>query len=468
MKTNLIRAAFAFVLVALPLAPFAGGISGGNANSNWTIYAYQNYSYEWVESENYYGPGDDRDMSRISANVAHLGFDAQIDTGFTVGETPIIATFRCEQFLFINRLTGSGIFGFNDFCNRNSKLGLAGVWGEVMFAHWLLPHNEMVFPWIDPFGDAGADSTSSIMGSVGFGTRFFNGGFGFDNGGGFGGPTNFGPFGANFGPQNNGFNRRQNGVVQWFSPNWNGFTARIATSNAHNDPGLNYFSGNGDVQVTTASGTTKKIDPRIWSMGVAYENDVGKGRSTIWGALTYEKHDDWAAADFGCRDSDDDSWRIAGRYIHDWGNGHSTWFSGMYEEIKYVHKDCATGAGILGGNGVAGNRNEVERDAWMISGKHNFPGPFDIRFSYMDADDLDCDSGAGSSTCNNGLSDSSSSGDAYNIGLFYTFPAGTELRVIYSEVSNDRNANYDFGINSAGNGVGGDLEMVAVGLVQLF
>ena len=465
MKTKLIGAALAFGLAALPLASFAGGVSGGNANSNWTIYGWQNWSYEWVEAEDYYGPGDDRDLERISNNAANIGFSAEIDTGMSVGGTPIKATFRCEQFTFHNRFSGSGFFGFNDFCNRNSKIGLAGVWGEVMFAQWLLPHNEMVAAWVDPFYDAGADSHTSIMGSVGYGTRFFNGGFGFDNGGGFGGATNFG---AGFGSANNAFNRRQNGVVQWMSPNWNGFTARIAYTNAHNDPGFNYFAGNKEVRVTTATGTTKDLDPTIYSMGIAYETGVGSGGSTFWGALTYEKHDEWAAADFGCRDSDDDSWRIAGRYIHDWGNGHSTWISGMYEDLEYEHDDCTIGDGTLGGTGLAGGKNEVERDAWMISGKHNFPGPLDFRFSYMDADDLDCDLNGGTGTCASGNSDSSSGGDAYNLGLFYTFPAGTELRVTYSEVSNDRNANYDFGISPAGVGVGGDLEMIAVGIVQWF
>ena len=34
----------------------------------------------------------------------------------------------------------------------------------------------------------------------------------------------------------------------------------------------------------------------------------------------------------------------------------------------------------------------IERDAWLISGKHNFPGPWDFRFMYQEADDYDCGS----------------------------------------------------------------------------
>ena len=43
MKTKIIGAALALGLAAMPLASFAGGVGGGNANSSWTIYAWQNW-----------------------------------------------------------------------------------------------------------------------------------------------------------------------------------------------------------------------------------------------------------------------------------------------------------------------------------------------------------------------------------------------------------------------------------------
>ena len=48
-------------------------------------------------------------------------------------------------------------------------------------------------------------------------------------------------------------------------------------------------------------------------------------------------------------------------------------------------------------------------------------------------------------------------------------PAGTELRLTYSKVDNDDNANYGFGITGTGmfDGQGGsDVDMWSVGLVQ--
>ncbi len=457
MKTKLLGSALALSLAAAPLAATAGGVSGGNANSDWTIYGWQNWSYEFVDN-------DDRDIQRISNNAANIGFSASIDTGMSMGGQAIKANFRCEQFTFHNRFGGSGFFGYNDFCNRNSKISLSGAFGEFMIGQWLLPHNEMVAQWVDPFYDAGADSHTSIMGSVGYGTRFFNGGFGFDNGGGFGGATNFGddddspatPFNGGFGSENNAFNRRQNGILQYWSPNLNGFHFRIATTNAQQDPGFQYFSGGNDISIVDGNGDTQELDPRIWSTGVAYENTLANG-DNVWFAATYEIHDEWAAVDFGCSDSDDSSWRLAGRYIKQWGNGMFTRFSAMYEDLEYEHEDCAGQDGVLGGD------VDLERSAWMVSGIQNFGNGFDFRFSYMDADEFDCDGGV----CN-GVSEDDTDATAFNVGLFYTMPAGTELRVTYSEVDNEDNANYDFGISPAGVAVGEDLEMIAFGIVQWF
>lgn len=477
MKTKLLGTALALGLAAAPIAAIAGGVGGGNANSNWTIYGWQNWSYEFIDVEDeIFSGGEDRDIQRISNNAANIGFSASIDSGMSMGGQAIMVNFRCEQFTFHNRFGGSGFLGFNDFCNRNSKISLSGAFGEFMLGQWLLPHNEAVAAWVDPFYDAGADSHTSIMGSIGYGTRFFNGGFGFDNGGGFGGGAAFGGItsctdadasgdlqesecsasAGGFGNQNNGFNRRQNGIVQYWSPNLNGFQFRLATTNAQQDQGFEYFSGNGDINVTTGTGGSQELDPRIWSTSLAYENTLASG-DNVWFAVTYELHDEWAAVDFECEDSDDSAWRVAGRFIHQWGNGMFTQIGAMYEDQEYEHENCSLTQGPLGGN------MDMERSAWMVSGKQGFGNGWDFRFSYMDADEFDCDGGS----CNS-VSDSDTDATAYNLGIFYTMPAGTELRLTYSEVDNEDNAQYDFGISPAGVGVGGDVEMIAVGIVQWF
>ncbi len=446
MKTKLLGTALALGLAASPIAAVAGGVGGGNANSDWTIYGWQNYSYEFVDN-------GDRDFDRINGNAANIGFAASLDTGMSLGGQAVKVNLQCEQFTFHNRLTSSG------WCNRNSKISLSGAFGEFMFGQWLLPYNEMVAGWVDPFYDAGADSHTSIMGNVGYGGTFYNGGTFPGTGEGFDFDYN-GTFAL-------AFNRRQEEVIQYWSPNINGLKFRFAMTSGVNDE----------------TGPGGDLDPRIWSTGVAYENTLSNG-DNLWMAVTYEQHDDYTAQQlnlpafgagagatdtenteqsngtFGlstatapadCTDSDDTSWRVAARYIHQWGGGMSTQISAMYEDLEYEN-DC-----------VVDNRwADLERDAWMVSGKQTFGNGFDFRFSYMDADEFEC--GGTGTACVEDDSDAT----AFNLGIFYTMPAGTELRVTYSEVDNEDNANYDFGIGGSSNAMGEDIDMVAFGIVQWF
>ena len=416
MKQLVKASALALSLVAASAA-HAGGVAGGNANSNWTIYGWQNWSLESVDN-------GARDTTRINNNAANIGFSAAVDTGMMVGGEAMMVNFRCEQFTFHNRSSG-----YNDWCNRNSKISLSGSFGEIMFGQWLMPYNEMVAQWVDPFYDAGADSHTSLMGNIGYGAAFFyNGSFG----------------------QSDSFNRRQEEVIQYFSPNMNGVTFRVATTNANQ-------SGSGEeVAITDANATAQELDPRIWSMGVAYETTLASG-DNLWLAATYQSHDEWSAVTYSCDDSDDKSYRLAGRYIKQWGNGQSTQVSAMWETLEYDWEDCA---GLTANMAAVstGNNVDVERDAFMVSAKQTFGNGFDMRFSYMDADKLEVDG--------SDLNDSDAK--AYNIGMFYTMPAGTELRLTYSKVDNEDASHYDFGINGAQPTAGEDNKMWAVGIVQWF
>ena len=244
-----------------------------------------------------------------------------------------------------------------------------------------------------------------------------------------------------------------------------------------------------DTNVTYNAGTdnerTVNLDPRILSTGAAYQHNMAGGHQ-IWVAVAYELHDDLSAKvlsdGFGnlsaqCSDSENEAYRLAGRYRHDWGDGQSTWIAAMYEQLDYEADDCTKTDGT-DFTAVAGDQAPiwagVERDAFMISGKHSFGNGFDVRFSYMDADELDCDREVCVDNPNTPLFNERTAvkpdtdADAFNIGLFYTMPAGTELRATYSEVNNERYSQYDYGINGSGLGIGSDVEMFAVGIVHWF
>ena len=428
------------------------------------IYGWQNHSWEFVDIDG------GRSFDRIQSNAGNIGFNASVDTGMN----GIKVNLQCEQFTYFNHFAGG-----TGWCNRNSKIGLAHPQaGEIMFATWLLPYNEGVAQWVDPFYDAGADSHTSIMGSVGANTIFYNTGD-FDiqasnagTGTGFAGDE----FNYAGGAYETGFNRRQENIIQYWSPDWNGFVFRFAwTAGTRDDGGGSYGADNG-------LGT----DPIIRSSSLAYTN------GPLWLAVTWQDHEDWTAASIGdanggpvMSSSDAESYRIAGRYIADMGGGMSIQISAMYEDLEYEFNgvsdfDTAMGAFgysnsmtyVLNNSPTEADRNTntadsnvtIEREAWMVSGKIKFGGPLDMRFSYMDADDLEISCGA---ACSGDWNDSAA--DAWNLGLFYTMPAGTELRLTYSEVDNDNNGTYGQGISGTGLGSPGvEIEMFALGIVHWF
>ena len=614
--------------MALAAAPFAAQAE------TWNIYGWQNHSWEFVDIDG------GRSFDRIQSNAGNIGFAASVPTGMN----DISVNVRCEQFTYFNHFSGG-----TGWCNRNSKIGLSHPqMGEIMFATWLLPYNEGVAQWVDPFYDAGADSHTSIMGSVGARTIFYNTGqFEFQStgaldGGGYDGEFNYANFGYDL-----GFNRRQESVIQYWSPNWNGFVFRFAWTVGTRDE-------------SAAPVGTGEIDPVIRSSSLAYTN------GPFWGAVTWQDHEDWTAGSVGNMNSSDaESIRVAGRYIMDMGDGMSVQISAMWEDLEYEFNGVASvdaamaafgygnfgtyalldnAGNVIGGtdavpasggvqidvdeddikaqktlalvqslfyevasgatdhtlisgvegdqwtgvtnlltaalqpttatdnpltavdesdvgcastdpatctdlsqnvanlaaletavmalnnardidtntagiqapdlsdstSGSANQRNaevqyqllvdkateaalaaagttpvvpaqdavtarenrdaatagqnvKIERDAWMVSGKIKFGGPVDIRFSYMDADDLEVSCASCSGDWNE------TAAEAWNVGLFYTMPAGTELRLTYSEVDNDRNGTYGQGISGTGLGTAGaEVEMFAVGIVHWF
>ena len=443
MKTRLIGAALALGLATVPLASFAGGVGGGNANSNWTIYGWQNWAMDF-RSVDPMG-GSSRDAILMEGEAANIGFAASIDTGVSVAGTPVKANFQCEQFTWFNRIAN---FNHSTWCSRNSKLGLSGPWGEVMFSGWLTPYNEITAQWIDPFYDAGSHTHSTLLGNVGWGVNYGN--TGFDGTG----------YGDNIGGQ--GFMRRKDNMYQWFSPNWGGLAIRVGWSNN------NKFAGD-----ETAGPNGEKLDPTILSVGIAYTTAINE-TDELWLGFGYQEHDEFAAVSLACADSNDETMRLATRYIHDWGNGHSTRLSLAYEEMEYdwdgctkdqmqTWKECKAAAGHL----ITPQPEEWStlnvKPGW-------FPASTTSRVQWTS---VSCTwkrmtltvAPIGRAAMEN------SGAEAFSVGLYYTMPAGTELRMVYGEVDNDDNSANGFGISTASGGAerpGGTEESFQFGVVQWF
>ncbi len=301
-------------------APFAAQAE------TWNIYGWQNHSWEFVDEDG------GRSYDRMQSNAGNIGFAASMDAG-----NGISVNVQCEQFTYYNQHGGR-----TGWCNRNSKIGLSHPqMGEIMFATWLLPYNEGVAQWVDPFYDAGADSHTSIMGSVGANTIFYNTGdfSGFDY--------------TQVGAYDTGFNRRQENIIQYWSPNWNGFVFRFAWTVGNRDE-TKHMGG--------------EIDPVIRSSSLAYTN------GPFWGAVTWQDHEDWTAASVGeMRTSDAESIRVAGRYIMDMGDGMSVQISAMYEDLEYEFNGVTS---VEKAMAAFGYTDFGKSGNLMASMKDNPPGDF--------------------------------------------------------------------------------------------
>jgi len=445
MKNKILASMLAGALAMLPIAANAGWGGGGVGpyGSPITIYGWQNHTYEFIEKG---APGSQSDYSEIRGNAANIGFLGFVDTGIE----GLKVTWRCEQFTYLNDY-GGGV----GWCNRNSKVGISGSFGEIMFATWLLPYNEMVAAWVDPWYDAGNASHTNIMGSVGANTIFYNVGN-------FHADADFDYAGAGTGSYNMGFNRRQEEIVQYMG-SFDKISVRLAYTVGDQD----------ETSVTGGSGSAVKVDPVIYSGGIAYSD------GPIWLAATYQKHEEWAAANIGSAagsrgdmmtDSEATSWRIAGRYIADLGGGSSLTLSAMFENVEYELMNVADGAMAAFGFGTsvfdgetAGGNIEFDRDAWLVSGKFAPGGPFDFRFMYAEADDLDV---TGTLTTNNS---NETGAEKMLVGLFYALGDSTELSLSYIEVDNDKYGTYGTGIGGTGLGtVNNETEIIALGFLTMF
>ncbi|MDC0481867.1 porin [Gammaproteobacteria bacterium] len=438
MKIKILASMLAGALAMLPVTANAGWGGGGVGpyGDPITIYGWQNHTYEIVESG---AEGSQVDRTMINGNAGNIGFLGFVDTGIE----GLKVTWRCEQFTYMNDYAGTG-----GWCNRNSKVGISGSFGEVMFANWLLPYNEMVAGWVDPWYDAGSASHTNIMGSVGAYTIFYNLGD-------FGSQT-FESYSAYGGIYNQGFNRRQEEILQYM-----GSSGKLSYRFA--------MTADNKTDATSARNSVK-TDPVIYSMGVAYTD------GPFWGALTYQKHDEWAATTLDgatMEDSEAESYRIAARYIADLGNGASLTLSAMFENVEYEFKNVSSPGSALQDfgfassvfdGGTADTNVSFDRDAFLVSGKYAPGGNFDFRFMYAEADDLDV-SATGLTTDKS----SQTGADTTLFGVFYALGDSTELNVSYIEVENDESAAYGTGISAIGSGTtNNQVEIIQFGILTMF
>lgn len=142
-----------------------------------TLYGRVYVTIDSVEAKG--GPSPVVRRTRVSDNSSLLGVRGTEDLG-----GGLKAFFQLETAFPADASASS-------FANRNSGIGLQGNWGSVLAGRWDSPH-KVATTAIDPFTDL------TISGITAAGNDRGN------------------------------FNRRTQNVIQYWTPNWAGFTARVA------------------------------------------------------------------------------------------------------------------------------------------------------------------------------------------------------------------------------------------------
>jgi predicted porin len=193
-----------------------------------TLYGRVYVTAEWVESDT--NPG----RSRIEDQSSLLGVRGTEDLGGGLKAFFQLETaFRPDS----NNTT---------FAARNSAIGLQGGWGSFLMGRWDMPFKSATIA-IDPFGDltiGGITGTLSDRGN---------------------------------------FDRRDQNVVQYWSPNMGGFAFRLAA--------------------TANEGKTATLDPKDFGANITFT------RGPMYFFAAYEEHQDASVAI-----GDEEAWAVGGRY----------------------------------------------------------------------------------------------------------------------------------------------------------
>ena len=354
---------------------------------------------------------------RVTSNSSNIGFRGMEDLG-----GGLKAIFQIESAIgFDNQATfgtntanGSALGG--GFATRNTNVGLSGNWGTAFAGQWDTPY-KVLSGAVDPFYFTGIAYSGAIIGTPGFGVGpVTNGNVTFNAAG-----TTF----AN--TANASFERRQGNSVQYWTPNFQGFSAKIAYS-------LN------EGKTSNSTGLTQ-INPNIWSVNAEYEN------GPLYLGYGYELHTDYfglgaiapaaqavtvaAAGGSPAASSRDTGNKFVARY----GFG-KTRLGLIYERLEYKQDNSAA---------AAANFKSYDRNAYALTATHEI-GPGTIRALYGRAQSGSCSLVGGGACLTNSLG-----AQQYSLGYSYSLSRRTDLYGFYTRVANDSRATYQFA-NAAGIG----------------
>ncbi len=356
-----------------------------------TLYGTLNIDFESVKASNAAASATAVNVgarNRVSANSSNFGIRGTEDLG-----GGLKAFFQLEMGSVAIDAGGGNLAG------RNSAVGLIGSAGTIILGNWDTPYKSSSGA-VDAFYGTGiANYVNVISGNST--------------------PT------AAAGATRNAFDRRASNVVQWWSPNWNGFSVRAA-----------YGANEG----RTASNATTSLNPSLTSFSGSY----AKGPFTV--SAAYEKHDQFSAG------SKDTGLKFSGTAVIG-----STTFGLVTETLKYK--------GAIGSTGLpkaftAGTGTEVKLNSYYASMVHRM-GPWALRAGVGADRGLKVNTAAGAPDTRARM---------LAVGGSYTFSKRTDAYLVFSQIKNDNNSRNDFAINGVANGFtnGADPRGLGIGLRHTF
>jgi len=368
MQKKLIAAAIAG-LVAVPALAQTNVTISGNFRAGWESYKLQDCTTGF----------SCRNESRVSDQSSGLRFNVVEDLG---GGLKAWGQLDYRGALDLGGLGNTG----------NSGVGFMGdKWGKFTIGRWDVHYNEVV----------GLEATraSSLQGIVSYGLFSQVNGTTIANG------------------------TRTPNLLMWDSPNWNGFTARLAYSSS-------FAAGEGSGR--SATGTPNPGGGFAWTGAVRYNNGPWAAGLSYWNANTEAR----PAA--GASSLDQASTRAWLGYT--FGMGLKL---GIAWDRSSIDRTSALG--------------DLKRTAWMIPVSYTF-GPHAVYFDYAHA-------GKTSNVAN-------SSGSQWMLGYDYAFSKRTSAGVYYTKVRNGKGGSYDmFGLavnGATATSAGEDARQIYIGMNHTF
>ncbi len=355
-----------------------------------TLYGTLNIDFESVKATNAVGAAGVNvgSRNRVSANSSNFGLRGTEDLG-----GGLKAFFQIEMGSVALDAGGGNLAG------RNSAVGLQGSAGSLLLGNWDTPYKASTGAADAFYGTGIANLVNVVSGNST--------------------PT------AAPGTTRNGFDRRSNNFVQWWSPNWNGFSLRAG------------YAAN---ESRTNSAAAAQLNPSLTS----YSGTYATGPFTL--AVAYEKHDQFSAG------SKDTGLKLVGTAVIG-----GTTLGLVTESLKFQ--------GALGSTGLSktftvGTGTEAKVKSYYASIVHRV-GPWALRAA------VGADRGVSLNTAA-GAPDTRARMLA--VGGSYTFSKRTDAYMVFSQIKNDNNSRNDFAINGVANGFtnGADPRGLGFGLRHTF